>query len=313
MHAPNNQKTRRKIMKPRILVTCSLVLLALFAHPAFAGNLTVQMTGRVVTVNDPSNLLGSKVNLGQTVTGSYSYETTVPDQAPANPELGIYKPASGQGNISLSVGPYTFDSDPVALPWIYEVAVGASPIYPDNFVVQSGSNKPMANGVQVLLMRVELKESSITASSTDALPTTAPDTARFAHRRVSILGNSPTGASFFILVDIETLTVAPAVSASKVISPASSSFVRFQQISPAVFLPGTQPLLNFSASVDGIPLPSFFLTQCSSFQFTPQGRQVLTCPNVIPLLHSGKNIVEWRVNMLDGSTVSDKVEWEIVD
>ena len=300
-------------MKPRIVVRCSLVFLALFASPAFASNLTVQMTGRVVKLEDSSNALSGKVFLGQTITGSYSYETTLPDQAPDNPELGIYLPAPGQGNISLSVGPYTFDSDPAALPWLNQVEVSASPIYPDRLILSSGSNKPLANGVRVLMQLVSLMETSITVSSTDALPTMAPDLVRFSSRRASIAAISPTGARVFIEMAIDTLTGPPPVSSPKAISPASSSFVRFQQITPAVFLPGTQPLQNFSASVDGIPLPSFYLMTCGTFQFTPQGRQVLTCPNVIPMLHSGKNIVEWKVNMRDGSTVNEKVEWEIVD
>ena len=86
-----------------------------------------------------------------------------------------------------------------------------------------------------------------------------------------------------------------------------------QRVEPVIFLPDNKPFLNVTASMDGVLLPPVIISQCHMVLLMLPGRQAVICPDVMPLLRNGKNIVEWRVNMLDGSTFSDKVEWEVVD
>ena len=98
-----------------------------------------------------------------------------------------------------------------------------------------------------------------------------------------------------------------------VVSPASSSFIRQQHIEPVLLL---QPGMQFTAvegSVNGFPLPWYYLSQCYPAPPNSQGRPAIACPDINWLLTGGTNHVVWRVDLMDGSASTKSVDWEMIE
>src|SRR2546423_746282 len=179
---------------------CAASLLAFGAGPASAGILKINVNAHVTSVDDPYNVLGGQVSVGQEVTGSYGYETTVPNSQPGMPEAD-YVQTPAQGSMSFSVGPFTFASDPLSPNWAvggwwYWIAVregsgfAVGYGFEDYVRLFSQANQPFGNGMSVY-MSVNFTDPSNMGLNSDALPAGALDLTRFTTRQVNISGNSP--------------------------------------------------------------------------------------------------------------------------
>lgn len=292
-------------MKKGFVLGVSL-LLAFSSFSATAEILTVNVRAQVVEVNDPDNILGGQVSVGQAASGSYRYETTVPDQF-SDPEYGQYLQNPQQGRTSIVVGPFTFESDPASSNWQYEVRTSDS-YYQDYFWVTSGANKPLANGAGVSMLNIEFSNYSGTSNS-GGLLTSAPNLVDFPHHAILISGYSPYGSWYTLSLWIDAVEVAPALQ----VSPASSALVRSQRIDPAVLSTNSNPLSNLRGNINGAPLPASYLDQCQVTPPNSQNRAGLSCPDIVPLLTGGANHVEWSVDLSDGSTVGAAVDWEMIE
>lgn len=294
------------------LSLCSASVVALAATPASAKILTVNVTAHVVRVDDAGNVLGGGVAIGDTASGSYSYETTVPnsDTYPRSGEdSGQYMQSPTQGSASLNVGPYTFASDPTSWSWTFEAMVFVSYVYNwDSFRVLSMANKPLPGGENVSSIEFDFGDSSGLTLNSAALLTTAPT--RFANHSIDIFGSTPAGGYFEIALEIDSVETAnPGIS----VSPATGTFVRQQHIDPAVFPEASTELIgSLQANVNGIPMSSFSLWQCS-FAPNSQNRPAIVCPDINWNLPAGKNHVEWNVQLTDGSVLTKTVDWEILE
>jgi len=181
---------------------------ALFATSVAAEVVSIQVTGTVENLYDPDNALGGQVQVGQTVTGVYSYDTDVPDQDPT-PEYGRYEQDPGQVSVSFDIGTFTFASAASAQSSsIFAVDVGNSD-WGDWFHVSSlMNNLPLSNGSSVDYIDIDLYDPSATAFSSDALPEAPPGLTSFEHHGIHFSGQSSSGHPYDFEVRIDSQQLA---------------------------------------------------------------------------------------------------------
>ncbi len=300
-------------MKKGFVLGVSL-LLALPAGSAVAEILTVRVMAHVVQLDDPENVLGGQVSVGQTVQGSYTYETTAADRAPWDTTWGSYVQTPEQGHTNFVIGSHVFETDPASPDyWMYHVQVYGSPEAgnPDSITIASQNNKLLSNGATVSILTIDFSDFSGTALSSDQLPVGAPDLNSFGSRSIYISGSDPslTNGWYNVMLEIDALEVAPALQ----LSPASSRFVRTQHINAAAFVKSTGVAIsNLRGNINGAALPASYVDQCLQVS-NNQNRGVISCPDIIPLLANGINNVEMTVDLPDGSSISADADWEIIE
>lgn len=171
----------------------ALVLLsALPASAQEADDVTIEISATVAEVEDPDGLLGGAVQVGDTVTGQYTYDASTPDSDSRFEGIGRYRQGSGYG-ITVDVGGLEFATDTAYEPardadgniteshYFLEILNDRPTILGDmdNYLIRSYHNRPLANGTFVEHISWQLDDPTATALSSAALPTTPPDLAAF--------------------------------------------------------------------------------------------------------------------------------------
>jgi hypothetical protein len=167
-----------------------LALLVAFAGGARAEPITFVFTGTVSTVDDRFGLLDRSVTVGTRFTGSYTFESTTPDSNP-DPTVGDYWHRVPGYGITVTLGNYTFRTNPADVEFLLEVVHRAPPPAStgDNYLLRSYRNSPLAPGLLVDHISWQLDDPTGTALSSDALPLTPPNLADW----TSIFGLTITG------------------------------------------------------------------------------------------------------------------------
>ena len=143
-------------------------LLAAYLTTASADPLTFAFTGQVEFV-DPG--LSSAAAVGDTVSGSFTFDTSVPDALPADPTLGFYL---SPGGYSVAVGSFSSAGSGPFIVTFNDFPTG--PLLRDQYSVTLGSQGQIVNGNAYErfvfdLMDVELAPAVPMTLTTDALPT----------------------------------------------------------------------------------------------------------------------------------------------
>ena len=94
---------RRKI----VLIGVAVVFCAL---PVNGALITIEIEAVVDTVLDEANYLEGKISPGDTITGSYTYESTTSDSSPSE-YGGVYEHDNSPAGISLHVGGFDFTTN----------------------------------------------------------------------------------------------------------------------------------------------------------------------------------------------------------
>jgi len=163
-------------MKRGIILTVVVIIYALYfsALPARATLITIEITATVDSVYDPSGYLEGNIGVGDTITGTYTYESTTLDTNPS-PYVGDYEYYGPPFGIFLSVEGFEFKTDSTNVDFAIEIINDyTSGGLHDAYGVLSGNNLPLSNGASVDHISWWLRDSSANALSSDALPTTAP-------------------------------------------------------------------------------------------------------------------------------------------
>lgn len=162
---------KRGIILPIVVITWALSVSAL---PAQATLITIEITAEVDAVYDPSGYLEGNIGVGDTITGTYSYESTTLDTNPS-PYVGDYEHFASPAGIFLSVGEFDFTTDLANVAFLVEIINDyTSGGLHDSYILRSYSNLPLSNEVSVDHISWSLRDSSATALSSTDLPTTAP-------------------------------------------------------------------------------------------------------------------------------------------
>jgi hypothetical protein len=157
-----------------LLIAAGVCLLAFQSQRADATLITISIEAEVDSVEDFGNYLEGRINPGDIITGTYTYESTTPDSNPSS-SIGHYWHYAGPAGISLEVEGFDFASDPSNVNFLVGIVDnGTSGGLHDSYWLCSYSNVPLSNGASVDEITWALEDSTATALSSDALPTSAP-------------------------------------------------------------------------------------------------------------------------------------------
>jgi hypothetical protein len=146
----------------------SLALGTAAAPVLMADVVTIRVSGTVVDVSDPANVLGGTVTVSTPFTGEYTFDSATVDGNP-DPTVGDYLHLASPAAMKMHVGGFTFESDPANLRLLLEAVNRSS----DAFVIHSYNNRP-ASGLFVNVMSWQLDDFSGQALADDSLPPGAP-------------------------------------------------------------------------------------------------------------------------------------------
>ena len=172
-------------MRDLIVWVAGVCLLALVVPFANAELITIQIEGVVDTVDDSGNYLEGQVNPGDIITGWYTYDTDTPDSNPSE-NVGDYEHSASQYGVSLTVGGFTFMTDPANVDFLLEVVND----YPtgDDFGFISYSNLDLDVGTQVDIIKWHLNDPTGAPLYSDTLPLSAPVLAEWDWNQLRIHG-----------------------------------------------------------------------------------------------------------------------------
>ncbi len=159
-------------MKKHKLLFLSLVLLSVLPASSYAEIVTINLTAEISEIEDGGQIFTGLLNIGDLITGSYSYDSDTPDSNPAE-TVGQYWYSEPGYGITLTSEGFVFQTDPANVDFLLET--GNNTNGTDNYLIRSYNNLPLSNGIPVDHIAFELIDNTATALSSDTLPLTAPD------------------------------------------------------------------------------------------------------------------------------------------
>jgi len=153
------------------IVAVAFVVLGRSGSGLDAAIVEISLTAEITLIRDPSGEFDGQLQIGDIITGSYRYESTTPDSNPLL-SVGDYEHYSAPYGISLSAGGFVFQTDPDNV--YFKVGACDNHRGLDIYGIRSYNNLPLSNGVLIGHIEWQLDDSSSTALSSDALPTTPP-------------------------------------------------------------------------------------------------------------------------------------------
>jgi hypothetical protein len=200
---------KEKKMKNKIIVGIVFAVVLFFACSFVQAELiTIALTGQVYMLDDAQHVFGGQIHYGDTITGTYTYDTSTPNSEQSTSE-GVYWHYSAPYGVSFTVDGFNFrtDSDNV----LFSVGIGDNiPTLGDIYSFDSHNNLPLSNGVSVNNIAWQLTDSSKSALSSDALPTTAPNLANWdMDYGLNVSGGSLNNNYFHLVANITSATVVP--------------------------------------------------------------------------------------------------------
>ena len=139
--------------------------------PGKAELVTIKIEAVVDDIQDPDNYLNGLVNVGDLITGTYTYDTDTPDSNPSS-NVGRYEHFAPPCGFSLNVGGLSFATDPANTYFVMRILDNY--LDDDFYWLTSYNNSPLSNGTSVNNIDWMLGDPSETAISTIELPRTAP-------------------------------------------------------------------------------------------------------------------------------------------
>jgi hypothetical protein len=155
------------------------------------GNIAIKIVGKITKVNDPDNLLGGAILVGDRITGKYNYDSATPDSYP-DPKIGAYEYTTSTYGIELKAGGFVFKTDPNDVEYSIHICDGHYYCeYEDEYRIYSDSNLQLSNEIDVDRIIWFLTDSTGNALSSDALPTIAPVLSDWDENSLAIMGYHP--------------------------------------------------------------------------------------------------------------------------
>ena len=290
----------------------AVLLSGLFAQGAAASAITVQVTGHVVGWVDSYGVFGGKMPLGQTITGTYTYDTSTPAWNAS--AAAYYTPSSPPASVTVSAGAFTFQSAPPS-PLQINMHLGAGANSPGGMQIQSFNNQPLPSGQAVEQIQFLFTDPSGQWPTSVALPTAAPTVAPTPQ---TLYANQIyiSGQYFSVQAVIDSATLLPPALE---VSPASGSFVPGQHFDIALLLPAGVTIASVQSIVNGSQFPQVVYPAGAACAPGPQnaGRAVMICRYGDQFLAelagpTGVLQVNWKVTLGDGTVVNQNVTWNLI-
>lgn len=301
----------------KILITAISTFL-LWSGNVHAELITVNISATVDYVDDIGNGLNGQMKAGDTISGTYTYESTTPD-TDASITYGMYPHPSGIGGIDLTVNGLSLKTNPNRLNGDFDMNIVNETNY-DFYHVMSFNNSPLTTGAQLNYMAIDLYDPSGQAHSSDHLPKTAPNLNVYEYTDIHGDGTSADGMSFHFVAKINSLFISPTKGISQVISPTDGSyFIPDQKFDMAIILPGYgAQITTLSGLRNGEWIGNYLNTNCTYgplIDYDPatnnMGKETILCKNAEQLLLPGNNSIEIKVMMYDGSAFKTNFDWKL--
>lgn len=303
---------KETFVRAPLSLLCGILVVSFAFSSASAEMLTFNVTGSVTQVNDAGNVLGGAVTPGQRLNGSYSYETSVAPQ-PLATNGNRYVLQGTAARIRLTTGSLTFESNPSGTGFtqieVYNNPPGAGS---DWMSMTSNGFSPLANGATIGSVFMQLNDSTGTMISAPTLPITAPSLANTSTREIRVPG-SLNGQSFGITLRIDSITTD--AEPPFLISPASGSFVMFQNFDASVIFPRGASIFIVRGRVNGVLIPQLhYPGACTLAPPSSSGRTAVVCPNAHLVLHNNPTApqIDWSVELTDGTVLTQVTKWKLV-
>jgi len=201
-------------MKRAIIPLLVILGVSCCAGPAQGAIITIAIEGVVDYAYDPYGFLGVDIEVGDSITGTYTYDTDTPDSSPIE-GYAAYWYYDAPGSISLSVKGVEFKTDPANVD--YRIAISDGYQSRDIYSVKTRNNLPLVSGIPVEVVYWLLEDPGQTALSSDALLATAPALDDWPFNQLVIHG--PTrGESFGIMGHVTSVWVVPEPAAVLLLS-----------------------------------------------------------------------------------------------
>ena len=154
------------------IITTIVLCLAFHASSGFAFPISIDITATVRSVRDDENVFDGAINVGDVITGTYTYESTTVDSNPSD-TVGDYRHDTSPYGITLNAGGFVFQTDPDNVEFLVEI--GNDRYYgTDFYLLRSYNNVPLSDDLVVEHISWQLNDPTQTALSSEALPTVPP-------------------------------------------------------------------------------------------------------------------------------------------
>jgi hypothetical protein len=186
------------------------VLCFVFYVPiANAELITINLTATVNLVQDPGNYLEGKITNGSTITGSYTYESTILDSTPDDPTVGHYWNYAQPAGVSLSLGGFEFKTDLDNVDFLVGIGNSNPGGGDDIYWFHSYNNIPLSNGASVNAIAWQLNNLAGSVFSSDALPVTTPILNQWQSNHLSVYGEEGTPNDYFFDATVTSVQLVP--------------------------------------------------------------------------------------------------------
>jgi hypothetical protein len=298
-------------MKTIVYCLCGALLATLACNSAGADDVKVNITARVSDVYDPENILGGQVLPGQIFTGYYNYDSSAPPDGSGAPNEGRYQMMGTMASVKLAHGALVFETDVPNVFAELNIVTNEPNDGSDWFNLFYQNNKPLNNGSAVDGVYIRFYDNSGQAPHTTALPTTAPTLQLYSERSVQVWGSLNSDA-YQVTLEIESVEFVPPLVIE--VSPGASSFLPQQRFDAVLLLPSGSTIASAQATANGSALPLSYPGTCQQAPPNSSGRPAILCPDAHGALATAPatTLVEWSVELSDGTVLTETVEWKLI-
>ena len=207
----------------------SVLLSFVTCYPAInvvADPVSFEISATVYNVEDFGNSLEGSVNPGDKITGVYTIDPATPD-SDSSTEYGSYQHSTVQTNtvsvgFDLNLNSHSLKSDST-IPG-HMVAANVMNSYSDHFSIGSWGNQPLATGVKVDDIMLDLYDPTGQALVSDALTSQAPNISAFDFHDLHVFGSGLNNDAYYIDARIDSIS---AIGSQNQCSSSSSSVEKF--------------------------------------------------------------------------------------
>lgn len=279
---------------------------------------TFNVSATVREIYDNDNVLGNIINVGDSISGTYTFNTNTPD-SDGTPEFGVYEHTPGSGNYGFNITIGNANLTTNTSTDMFNIIIGdangvlSSDIYAvDDF----GAQQPFVNNTVVDNMGIYMDDASASMVTGTNLTNQPPSLAGAGYKDLHIGGMSttaPYSSYFSIIATLNTITASCNQPHDPiVVSPASGVFDVMQHFDAAIVMDaGLPPLIDMQGTLNGVDITSK-LSMCFPGAPNSQNRQTFICPGFSNLLAPGNNQLNFTFHLGDGSTVNHSVDWQLL-
>ncbi len=266
---------------------------------------------------DDGNVITNNINIGDTISGSYTFNTSTPD-IDSSPNIGFFEhqPGSGDYGFDLSINSLNIKTDPNSNQFnifMFDGVTDADIYSADTY----GAQIPFINGSLIDSISVHINDPSrntITSATLTNTPPILSGSEQIREVYISGMGNTAMGSSYFsIIATLNTIENDCSEPQSQVIiSPAEGTFTPAQRFDAAIILePGLANLIAMQGTLNGMDI-SPVLSSCYPGAPNIQNRQTFVCPDFSNMLMPGTNNLDINFNLSDGSLLHQSISWQLI-